>query len=112
MADIQRTIANYLGAKAGALVCGGRAWLGAVLYAYVGSLIGTWPQCASQASLRGFAGAGAGKQCACSARVPSARSWQPSSGSRRSTPSDVALFLLLVPLYWGPVALHPGAHHP
>lgn len=40
-ADIQRTIANYLGAKAGALAVAGRAWLGAVLYAYVGLLIGT-----------------------------------------------------------------------
>ncbi len=39
--EIQRTIANYLGAKAGALALAGRAWLGGVLHAYVGLLIGT-----------------------------------------------------------------------
>jgi len=39
-ADIQRTIANYLAAKAGALAIAGRAWLGGVLYAFVGLLIG------------------------------------------------------------------------
>ena len=38
--EIQRTIANYLGAKAGALALAGRAWLGGVLHAYVGLLIG------------------------------------------------------------------------
>lgn len=39
-ADIQRTIAGYLGAKAGALATAGRAWLGGLLHAYVGVLIG------------------------------------------------------------------------
>ena len=39
--EIQRTIANYLGAKAGALALAGRAWLGGVLHAYVGLLIGS-----------------------------------------------------------------------
>lgn len=39
-ADIQRTIAGYLGAKAGALATAGRAWLGGLLHAYVGLLIG------------------------------------------------------------------------
>ncbi|WP_311221395.1 MULTISPECIES: AI-2E family transporter [unclassified Acidovorax] len=38
--EIQRVIANYLGAQAGALAVAGRAWLGALLYAYVGLLIG------------------------------------------------------------------------
>lgn len=39
-AEIQRIIANYLGAQAGALAVAGRAWLGSLLYAYVGLLIG------------------------------------------------------------------------
>ena len=37
---IQRTLAGYLAAKAGALALAGRAWLGGLLYAYVGLLIG------------------------------------------------------------------------
>ncbi|MBP6117842.1 MAG: AI-2E family transporter [Giesbergeria sp.] len=37
---IQRTIASYLAAKAGALAMAGRAWLSGLLYAYVGLLIG------------------------------------------------------------------------
>ena len=39
-AEIQRTLAAYLGAKAGALAMAGRAWLAGVLFAYVGLLIG------------------------------------------------------------------------
>ncbi|MDH4416419.1 permease [Acidovorax sp. HMWF029] len=39
-AELQRVIANYLGAKAGALAMAGRAWLAGVLFAYVGLLIG------------------------------------------------------------------------
>ena len=39
-AEIQRAIAAYLGAKAGALAMAGRVWLTGVLYAYVGLLIG------------------------------------------------------------------------
>ncbi|MDD2547784.1 MAG: permease, partial [Burkholderiaceae bacterium] len=39
-ADIQRMLASYLGAKAGALAMAGRAWLGSLLFAYVGLLIG------------------------------------------------------------------------
>ncbi len=39
-AEIQRTIAAYLGAKAGALAMAGRAWLAGLLFAYVGLLIG------------------------------------------------------------------------
>lgn len=38
--EIQRTIASYLGAKAGALAMAGRVWLGGLLFAYVGLLIG------------------------------------------------------------------------
>ena len=38
--EVQRTIANYLGTKAGMLALAGRAWLGGVLHAYVGLLIG------------------------------------------------------------------------
>lgn len=40
VADIQRIIAAYLGAQAGALAMAGRAWLAGVLFAYVGLLIG------------------------------------------------------------------------
>ena len=39
-ADIQRSIAAYLAAKAGALAVAGRAWLTGLLYAYVGLVIG------------------------------------------------------------------------
>ena len=39
-AQIQRTLAGYLGTQAGALTHMGRAWLGGLLHAYVGLLIG------------------------------------------------------------------------
>lgn len=39
--EIQHALAGYLGAKAGALALAGRAWLGGLLYAYVGLLIGS-----------------------------------------------------------------------
>ena len=39
-ADIQRTIANYLANKAGTLATTGRAWLGGLLFAFVGLLVG------------------------------------------------------------------------
>ncbi|QIL44494.1 AI-2E family transporter [Acidovorax sp. HDW3] len=39
-ADIQRTLAAYLAAKAGMLATAGRAWLSGLLHAYVGLLIG------------------------------------------------------------------------
>ncbi|MCE1192895.1 MAG: permease [Acidovorax sp.] len=39
-AELQRVLASYLGAKAGALAMAGRAWLAGVLFAYVGLLIG------------------------------------------------------------------------
>lgn len=38
--EIQRALAGYLGAKAGALASAGRAWLGGLLYAYVGGIVG------------------------------------------------------------------------
>lgn len=38
--DIQRALASYLGAQAGFLAMAGRAWLGGILFAYVGLLIG------------------------------------------------------------------------
>lgn len=38
--EIQRAIASYLGAKAGALALAGRVWLSGLLFAYVGMLIG------------------------------------------------------------------------
>ena len=39
-AEIQQTIATYLAAKAGALAMAGKAWLGGLLHAYMGLLIG------------------------------------------------------------------------
>ena len=39
-ADIQRAIANYLASKAGTLATTGRAWLGGLLFAFVGLLVG------------------------------------------------------------------------
>ena len=38
--EIQQTLATYLAAKAGALASTGKAWLGGVLHAYMGLLIG------------------------------------------------------------------------
>ncbi|MBF6630516.1 MAG: AI-2E family transporter [Comamonas sp.] len=39
-AEIQQAIATYLAAKAGALASAGKAWLGGLLHAYMGLLIG------------------------------------------------------------------------
>jgi len=39
--EVQRVIAGYLRAQAGALAVTGRAWLGAVLFAYVGLIVGS-----------------------------------------------------------------------
>lgn len=39
-AEIQQTIATYLATKAGALASAGKAWLGGLLHAYMGLLIG------------------------------------------------------------------------
>lgn len=40
-AEIQRVIAGYLRAQAGALALTGRAWLGGLLFAYVGLIVGS-----------------------------------------------------------------------
>ena len=50
--DIQRIIANYLGAKAGDLAMAGRAWLAGLLFAYVGLLIGALAAVRSPALVR------------------------------------------------------------
>jgi predicted PurR-regulated permease PerM len=52
-AEVQRVIASYLGAKAGALALAGRAWLGGLLFAYVGLLIGALAAVRSTATTRG-----------------------------------------------------------
>lgn len=52
-AEIQRIIASYLGAKAGALAMAGRAWLGGLLFAYIGLLIGALAAVRSPARARG-----------------------------------------------------------
>lgn len=52
-AEIQRSIAAYLAAKAGALAIAGRAWLTGLLYAYVGLLIGALAAVRSVGASRG-----------------------------------------------------------
>ena len=52
-AEIQRVIASYLAAKAGALAMAGRAWLTGLLYAYVGLLIGALAAVRSLGATRG-----------------------------------------------------------
>ncbi|MEJ1126626.1 permease [Variovorax sp. CCNWLW225] len=39
-AEVQRVVANYLRAQAGSLALAGRAWLGGLLFAYVGLIVG------------------------------------------------------------------------
>ncbi|WP_284409121.1 AI-2E family transporter [Acidovorax sp. SUPP3334] len=51
--EIQRTIAGYLGAKAGALAMAGRAWLSGLLHAYVGLLIGALAAVRTMGGTRG-----------------------------------------------------------
>ena len=53
VAEIQRVIASYLGAKAGALAMAGRAWLAGLLFAYVGLLIGALAAVRAPALARG-----------------------------------------------------------
>lgn len=52
-ADIQRTIASYLAAQAGMLATAGRAWLGGLLHAYVGLIIGTLAAIRALGKVRG-----------------------------------------------------------
>ena len=83
-AEIQRTIAAYLAAKAGALAMAGRAWLTGLLYAYVGLLIGALAAVRSVGASRGPWH----KSWCCASRVwerPSARSSRRSSGLPPST---------------------------
>ncbi len=51
-AEIQRMAANYMRAQAGALALTGRAWLGALLFAYVGLIIGALAAVAVARTLR------------------------------------------------------------
>jgi predicted PurR-regulated permease PerM len=51
--EIQRALASYLGAKAGALASAGRAWLGGLLYAYVGGIVGALAALGHGSSARG-----------------------------------------------------------
>ena len=51
--EIQRALASYLGAKAGALASAGRAWLGGLLYAYVGGIVGALAALGHGARARG-----------------------------------------------------------
>ncbi|MBS0340186.1 MAG: permease [Proteobacteria bacterium] len=41
VADLQRIVAKYLSAQAGSLAMAGRAWLNALLFAYVGIIVGS-----------------------------------------------------------------------
>ena len=49
-ADVQRMLAGYLRAQAGVLAVTGRAWLGGLLFAYVGLIIGALAAIASLAA--------------------------------------------------------------
>ncbi len=51
-AEVQGMVANYLRAQAGALALTGRAWLGALLFAYVGLIVGALAAVASQPATR------------------------------------------------------------
>ncbi|MBS0392418.1 MAG: AI-2E family transporter [Proteobacteria bacterium] len=51
--EVQRVMASYLAAKAGALAMAGRAWLAGLLYAYVGLLIGALAAVRSVGAARG-----------------------------------------------------------
>ncbi|RZL93622.1 MAG: permease [Variovorax sp.] len=48
-AEVQRVVAGYLRAQAGALANTGRAWLGGLLFAYVGLIVGALAAVATQA---------------------------------------------------------------
>jgi hypothetical protein len=83
-AEIQRIIANYLGAKAGALAMAGRAWLG-LLFAYVGLLIGALAAVRTTTAGLGPLAQQLPSASPCLARH-SGRSWRRSSGLLPSTP--------------------------
>lgn len=51
-AEVQRIIAGYLRARAGALAITGRAWLGGLLFAYVGLIVGSLAAVARSPSVR------------------------------------------------------------
>jgi len=48
-AEVQRTVAGYLRAQAGSLALTGRAWLGGLLFAYVGLIVGALAAVANDA---------------------------------------------------------------
>lgn len=52
-AEVQRMIAGYLRAQAGALALTGRAWLGGLLFAYVGLIVGSLAGVARASALQG-----------------------------------------------------------
>ncbi|MDM0058425.1 permease [Variovorax sp. J22G47] len=52
-AEVQRMIATYLRAQAGALALTGRAWLGGLLFAYVGLIVGALAGVARASALQG-----------------------------------------------------------
>lgn len=47
-AEVQRTVASYLRTQAGSLALTGRAWLGGLLFAYVGLIVGALAAVANQ----------------------------------------------------------------
>ena len=52
-AEVQRVVAGYLRAQAGALALTGRAWLGGLLFAYVGLIVGALAAVASHPASSG-----------------------------------------------------------
>jgi len=53
VAEVQNIVANYLRAQAGALATTGRAWLGGLLLAYVGLIVGALAAIGAPSSMRG-----------------------------------------------------------
>ena len=51
-AEVQRVVAGYLRAQAGSLALTGRAWLGGLLFAYVGLIVGALAAVAPQSAMR------------------------------------------------------------
>ncbi len=51
--EVQRMVANYLRAQAGALANTGRAWLGGLLFSYVGLIVGSLAGLARDSKLQG-----------------------------------------------------------
>eukprot|EP01034_Spumella_vulgaris_P045619 gene45620-56838_t len=103
-AEIQRIIASYLGAKAGALAMAGRAWLGSVLFAYVGLLIGSLAAVRTSNTSLGPLAQLLGQGCEAFRQIVAAQFWIAAFNTLLT-----ALFLLFVLPFWGMAQSRPRA---